>query len=115
MTKFALSAGTALAMLMASSALALECPIAAAIDDAAVAGSIAEYLPADTDLEAPDALQSAVFELKQAGVPDDTILDNLLSVYCAAVNATDLSDADKTQKVEAFSETADTAVFGGAQ
>lgn len=99
---------------VASSALALECPTPAAIDDAASAAAVAKVLPGGVDLEAPDALETAVFQLREAGVADGVIVDNLISTYCNALNAKpDLVEADKTQRVEAFSKTATRAVFGG--
>lgn len=103
----------ALLLALGSTAWALECPVPAKIDDAATAQKIEELLPADTDLDAPDALQTAVFNLKAAGISEDMILDNLIAVYCAAINAqTDLSDDEKTGQVQAFSQSANVVVFG---
>jgi hypothetical protein len=110
-----LPGSVALLLALSSTAWALECPVLAAIDDPAVAATVQQLLPGDTDLEAPDALRSAVFELKQAGVADDLILDNLIAVYCGAINALpDVSDDDKSQRVEAFTQSATQVVFTDA-
>ena len=93
-------------------AMALECPAPAALNDPADAAAIGNILPADIDLEAPDALQSAVFDLRQAGIDDDVILDNLIASYCLTVNAqAGVSDDDKTRQVEDFSQAATQLVF----
>lgn len=113
MQKLSLPVGMALLLVLGSTAWALECPVPAKIDDAATVGKIQELLPADTNLDAPDALQTAVFNLKTAGIPEDLILDNLIAVYCAAINAqTGVSDDEKTQQVQAFSQSATEMVFG---
>ena len=113
MTNLTMPVAMALLLALGSSAWALECPVPAKIDDASTAQKIEELLPADTDLDAPDALQSAVFNLKTAGISEDVILDNLIAVYCAAINAqTGVSDDEKTQQVEAFSQSANNVVFG---
>lgn len=97
------------------SAMALECPTPGVVADPAQASVIENILPADVDLEAPDALQSAIFDLKQSGVADDVILDNLIATYCVYVDAEPgVSDDDKTQQVKDFSEAATQAVFGNA-
>jgi len=113
MNKLNLSAGAALLLVMSSAAWALDCPVLSAIDDPAVSASMDQFLPADTDLDAPDALPSAVFELRRAGVPDDLILDHLIAVYCNSVaTAQEVSDDEGTRRIEAFSQTATQAVFG---
>jgi hypothetical protein len=115
MFKLSLAGGLAAVLMLSTSAWALECPAPADINDPATAAAIAKILPADIDLDAPDALQSAVFDLQQAGVANDVILDNLIAVYCAVVDAqTGLSDDDKTQSVETFSQQATQVVFSGA-
>ena len=110
----ALPTAATILLLMTATAMALECPVPAGIADQAQAAAIDKILPDGVDLEAPQALQSAVFELKQAGIADDVILDNLIAAQCASVNTLPgVSDDDKTQRVQAFSTEADTAVFGG--
>jgi len=110
-----LLSATTLALLMTTSAMALECPIPVAVNDAASAAAVRQVLPAGVDLDAPQALQSSVFELRQAGVGDDAIVDNLISAYCTSVNAQPgLSDDDKTQKINTFSDEVDKAMFGAA-
>ncbi len=112
MTKLLLSGLIFVAM--AAPALALECPVASEIDDAATAALVQQYLPADIDLDAPDAPNSAIFELTQAGVAPDLILDNLIATYCASVAAnTALSEAEKTQRVDDFSKSATDLVYPG--
>jgi hypothetical protein len=112
MHKLSLPTSISLIVALGSSAWALDCPVPAKIDDPATAAKIQDLLPADTDLDAPDALQTVVFDLKAAGISDDLILDNLISVRCAAVNAqTGVSDDEKTQQVEAFSQSANDVVF----
>jgi hypothetical protein len=68
MTKFSLSASLAILPALSSTAWALDCP-AITIDDPAMAAGLAQVLPADIDLDAPEALQSAVFELRRRGCP----------------------------------------------
>ena len=116
MNTLTLALGATALLLLATSAMALECPIPAAIDDPASAAAIAKVLPDGVDLEAPQALQSSVFELKQAAVPDDAIVDNLVAAFCNSISAqAGMPEADKTGKIEAFSDEADKAVFGAAQ
>lgn len=115
MIRYSLAPALAILLALSANALAFECPAPAPTNDPKVAASIAEILPKDTDLSAPDAVDSAVFDLKQAGVPDDTIVDNLVSVYCGSVaTLEDVSDADKAQRIDAFSKSASEAVFGPA-
>lgn len=110
MNKLSLAASIAMVLLLGSTAWALDCPV---VDNGASATTVAGNLPADIDLDAPDALQSAVFDLRSAGIADDLILDNLIAVYCTAVSAeAGTSDDDKTERIKAFSQTATQAVFG---
>jgi hypothetical protein len=96
----------------AGAAMALDCPAPRAAEDAATAAAIDAILPDDTDLAAPDALESAVFNLRAAGISDDLILDNLLAVQCATIDAQPhVSDADKAAQLEDFSRSADLAVY----
>ncbi len=114
MSQLSLPASIAVLLVMCSSASALECPVPTTIDDPTSAALMEKYLPADTALDAPDALQSAVFDLKRAGLSDELILDNLIAVYCPSVDAIPgLSDEDKTQRVQAFAEMASGLVFNG--
>lgn len=110
------SSAVVIALLLGSSAMALECPIAADINDAASAAAVERVLPAGVDLDAPGALQSSVFELKQAGVDDDTILDNLIAAYCKTLNGQEgLSDDQKSTRIDSFTGEADNTVFSDAQ
>lgn len=112
MNRLSLPSSLALLMVFGSAAWSLECPVPASINTPADAAKIGQILPPDTDLDAPDALQSAVFELRQAGIADDTIINNLIAVYCAAVSTQPgLSEDAKSQQVEAFSKTATQAVL----
>jgi hypothetical protein len=107
MTRLSLPTSIAILLALSSTSWALECPVVAPDP------IVAQILPADTDLEAPEAIQSAVFELKQAGIADDAIVDQLISVYCGSVAALpDVSDDEKDRRVEAFSQMASDAVFG---
>lgn len=112
MNRFSLPSSIALLVVLGSTAWGLECPIPASLDAPADATRISQILPADTDLDAPDALQSAVFDLRAAGISDDQIINSLIAVYCAAVSAQPgVSDEDKSQRVEAFSQSASQAVL----
>lgn len=113
MNKTSLACSFAILSLLGAPAWAMECPSPNTINDPATAAKVREALPRDIDLQAPDALQSAVFQLKDAGVSDDLILDNLIAVYCVAVNVEPgVSDADKTQRAETFSQNATNFIFG---
>ncbi|SEQ41723.1 hypothetical protein SAMN05428969_3002 [Devosia sp. YR412] len=101
---------------LATPAMALECPVLAKLDDPALAGVVAHILPDGVDLDAPDALETAIFDLKQAGVPDDAVLDNLIASYCLTTDGqADLSDDAKTERLEDFSQSATQLVFGQSQ
>lgn len=115
MTKL-LSSAAVIALLLGSSAMALECPVPAAINDPASAAVVERVLPDGIDLDAPEALQSAVFELQQAGVDDDTILDNLISAYCNTLNGQQgLTDDEKAARIDSFTGEADNTVFSAAE
>lgn len=108
-------AGLVLFTFSAAPVLALECPVSTQFDDATTAAAVAKILPPGIDLEAPQALQSAIFDLRQAGVSDDLILDNLIAIHCATVVADPgLSDAQKTKRVVDFPTTAEPLVIGGS-
>jgi len=107
-------AGFAL-LTLAAPALALECPIPAQIDNAATSASVAKVLTPGIDLQAPNAVEAAIFDLKQAGVPEDIILDNLVASYCQTVAAeSGLSEDQKSQKLETFSKSTEPLVFSDA-
>ena len=115
MNKSSVINSLAIMLALSCNAWAIECPDLKAAEDPKLAATIAEILPEDADLDAPDAVKSAVFDLKQAGVADDLIVDNLVSVYCRSVASLgDVSEDDKSQRVQAFSESASEVVFGPA-
>lgn len=113
MTRYLLLGSVACLIAATSAATALECPVASQIDDPAALAQ--QFLPADIDLAAPQAMQSAVFGLKRAGVSPDLIVDNLVAVHCAAIAADpNVAEADKAQRVEDFSTSATQLVFGSS-
>ena len=94
--------------------LALECPVPAQFDDATTAAAVAKMLPLGIDLETPNALQSAIVDLRQAGVSEDLILDNLIASHCATVAAeTGLSENEKAKRVDDFTTMAEPLVMAG--
>jgi hypothetical protein len=106
--------GLVLSLLAVTPTLALECPVPAQFDDPATAQAVRNILPQGIDLEAPNAVESAVFELGQAGVSEDFILDNLIASYCSSIAADPaIPEADKAQRVQGFSARVEPLVFAG--
>ncbi len=101
----------ALVMLTASSALALECPTPASFSDPANTEAVNRILPPSTDLSAPQAVQSAIFLLKEAGISNDQIIDQLVYTYCQQLSSQPgLTDEQKNEQIRTFSSEADRAV-----
>lgn len=113
MFRSAIPAALALCLISVAPAQALECPSLTAFNSPATADAVAKILPAGIDLDAPDAAASAIYELRQAGIADDMILDNLIATQCAAVIAEPgLSDAEKEQRVRDFTTWVEPLIYG---
>lgn len=104
-----------LAVILAASTASADsfvCPETSQIDPSSARPDIKAVLPSGVDLEAPDALQSAVFTLLGEGVAPAIVLNNLVAAFCPGVAADrSLTDAERTQRVQRFANLATILVY----
>ena len=95
--------GLALCLVATTPVLAIECPVVTNLDTPATIQVVQKILPAQVDLDAPGAVESAIHDLAVAGVPDDLSLDNLIAAYCVSLaDEPGVSEITKTQKVQDY-------------
>jgi hypothetical protein len=96
----------------ATSASAFDCPPLAAVERHLLVAATALAIPPGDDLVVRDQLKSAVFVLRQEGIPDDQMVNSLFAAYCPRI-AEDpgLTDSEKDDRAQHFLEMANAVVY----
>jgi len=103
----------ALGVMAGSAAAALECPVQPIAAGTAQARDISAVIPAGDALDDVAKLNTAVTALRQQGVSQAVIIDNLIAAYCPTVarNAS-LNEQQKAAKVRRFASQMVRTVYG---